>query len=469
MEPQPATLPKSSRAEPLILGLVVAWSFLLIISSRLGIASSTWLIVSGALFLAAVTALLVRTKSVSLPLLLPGLLIFFKQNDSLSSLLWDAPVVDLLALAVAATLLVSLGRERFISTLSDGALIFILLCILLMAMIVSSKNAVDVLHSGKEVTTFAKDMIFACLIAFSVRNTDDLLHCLNWIIFAASFSAAIMVFDAWNGSVLLPTGEDATWQGSIRSSGASSESVPDAATMVLSGALSASILALRSPTGRAVYLFAALLGVTAIMASITRSALAAGVLAIFYLLWRLRKERFFAGAAVFFAMVIACIVLLMPQAMISKITALGQSTEDRTISRRVSYQEIGFDLFRSAPFIGIGAGNYADRFASDEFRFVTGRGTEPRPLHNVYLQYFVETGVLGGFAFLALVATIWRTYSRACHSRSNVLKYSSEALLLMHFSLCVQLFFLSSKSFLGFWILAAMAIVVARLWAEEQS
>ena len=103
----------------------------------------------------------------------------------------------------------------------------------------------------------------------------------------------------------------------------------------------------------------------------------------------------------------------MPQPILSKFMAVAVPSEDRTVARRLSYQEIGIDLFSSSPALGIGVGNYPVRYASNEFRFVGGRGTEARPLHNLYLQYATETGIVGAFLFLALVstvaATLWRT------------------------------------------------------------
>lgn len=451
-----------------IIGLVCIWACALAIFIRLGMSPQTSLIVAGMSPLVMAAFPLLLRRPLALPFLLPGLLVFFKQNDALSALIWNAPINDLLGLSVALMLIFNLKRNDLSSTLSEAALIFMSLAGLLVALIVSSVNAVNLDDSAKETITFSKDMIFACLIAFSIRDVGALKAFVRWLIFATSVSAAIMVFDAMRGTTLFPTYEGATWQGTARSGGASTESVPFVATMVLIGTLSASILALRSARGRGLYTCAALLGVAAIVASITRSALATLFVAAVWILWRQRKEPIFPYAVSLAGVVLLVLAMAMPQSMISKFSALTNTSDDRTVLRRLSYQEIGIDLFRSAPLLGIGTGNYPERYASDDYRFVSGRGDEPRPLHNIYLQYATETGVVGLMTFLMLIFSIGATFWRASHAPNIALRVHSEALLLGYFAVCIQLLFLSSKSFLGLWILTGAAIAVARLYAEEK-
>lgn len=408
---------------------------------------------------------LARTAS-SVPFFLPGLLVFFKQNDAVISLLGDAPLIEILAVTVGVFLLFRLKRDHVHSTLSDASVIFISLTGLFFALVVSSINAVDPDRSVQHAATFGKDLIFACLIAFAIRNVEDLKAFTYWVIFSTSFSAAIIVFDYFNGATLFPTYEDANWKGIIRSGGASTESVPSVATMVLFGSLLAVVLAVRTPTGRWLFACAALLGGAAIIASISRSAMVTFVIAAFILLWRLRKEPIFFYVISVVSVLGVVVAFSLPQSVVSKFVALSVPSEDRTVSRRFSYQEIGIDLFKSAPFIGIGAGNYPVRYASDDFRFVSGRGTEPRPLHNIYLQFAAETGIIGGLAFLILILSIGAAFLRASRSTNETLRHHSEGLLLVFFAMCIQLSFLSSKSFLGLWILIGAAIAVSQLIAR---
>lgn len=403
----------------------------------------------------------------AVPMLLPGLLVFFKVNDALAETVGGTVTNDTLAAALALWLLFRLGRDQLIETVLAGRLFLILLAGLAGVLLVSSINAVDRAQSFATSAIFGKDVALAILLALSIRTRRDLDALIDWLILSTAFCAVIILYDTMQGAPLFPGDKIATWQGALRSSGASTESVPDVAALILMGTILAGTNAARKARGRWLYIGAAILGVAAVLATISRAPFAALLVMAGLFLYRHRHEAYFAKAVSLSLATLLVAVLTLAQPVISKFGAVAAPSEDRTVARRLSYQEIGIDLFGQAPFLGIGAGNYAVHFASDEYRFVGGRGSEARPLHNIYLQYATETGLLGFGYFIGLVGAIAATLLRGTRSGEETIAGQSEGLLLAHISICALLLALSSKSFLGLWLLVGFSIALARLMRKH--
>lgn len=406
--------------------------------------------------------------SVPIPFLLPGLLIFFKQNDALITLLGNIPLNDILGAAVAMMLISRLSRDQLKSTLAEASLIFLALGGLLLSFVVSSIYAVDIDRSRSETLTLAKDIVFACLVGFSIRNLRDLRAFTAWLVFSVSFCAAIIIYDTMTDALLFPREILQTWQGDLRSSGASLESVPFVATMLIIGLFAAGNLAVRQSRARWVFATLAILGIAAVIVSITRSATVTLAITGVIFLWRIRREPFFPLAAYVCSVIALIAVLTVPQSVVSKFTALTDPYEDRTVARRISYIQIGADLFQSSPLLGVGVGSFPKHYTSDDYRFERPLRSEPRTLHNLYFQYPVEVGIFGGVFFYAHLLAIGMAFWRGSQARNPILRIHSEAYLLGFFAVCIQMFFLASKSFLGLWILTGVAIAVTRLNAVER-
>lgn len=403
------------------------------------------------------------------PFLLLPALAFFQQNDALSQWVGGLPVAKILAASAVLWLLATLSAERVRATLIEGRLIFVCLIGLQCVFLMSAISAISPEIALEESGTLAKNIIFALLIAFGVRDTRDVVTMALWLVLASGFSSAIMVFDAMNGTMTFENVHDADWQGVIRSSGASLESVPMAASMVLGGAVIAANLAIRRPEARVLNTTITLLAFAAILASITRSAILTSGLICLYLIWRARKEPAFP-AIITVSLVLALVVLMaLPQSVASKFGALSDPSEDTTVLRRVSYLIIGVDSFKQSPLLGIGAGNFAERYADDEYRFVAGRSEEPRPLHNQYLQYATETGIVGAALFLTLVWRVGIILYRTARRSTGVLRAHAEALFLAHIATAMQMLYLSSKSIFYLWLMVGLSVALARLQAEQKS
>lgn len=89
----------------------------------------------------------------------------------------------------------------------------------------------------------------------------------------------------------------------------------------------------------------------------------------------------------------------------------AELTEDSSLDRRAAYLSVALDAIVNNPIIGSG---------TDTFREIWFLSTESdafdntrRPAHNTYVEVLVGSGVIGFFAFLALLLVTYRNYSSA--------------------------------------------------------
>jgi hypothetical protein len=161
---------------------------------------------------------------------------------------------------------------------------------------------------------------------------------------------------------------------------------------------------------------AALLIAPAILLTYSRGAglALAAELAVLIVLSRQRLKAVAAAAAA-----LALLTLLAPEQLGRRLTTFRQllpGREATVLDPDSSFEErrlvtrAAWEMFRSHPLVGVGAGNYtvhypqfADRIGSPE-RFYDAPG-EPHYPHSLYLELGAETGAVGLAAFLLVLTT----------------------------------------------------------------
>jgi tetratricopeptide (TPR) repeat protein len=94
--------------------------------------------------------------------------------------------------------------------------------------------------------------------------------------------------------------------------------------------------------------------------------------------------------------------MLRDQEALSKIDiegahrSMGDLANVDSMRARISYWQVGLRMFMDHPWTGVGLGNYKQAFLQYQF---LGAG-DVETTHNDFLQYFCETGLIGGPLFL---------------------------------------------------------------------
>jgi putative inorganic carbon (hco3(-)) transporter len=97
-----------------------------------------------------------------------------------------------------------------------------------------------------------------------------------------------------------------------------------------------------------------------------------------------------------------------------------------SVLERIAHWQAGLRMFESAPWIGVGIGNYGvayPRFSSPHWYDPLGHA------HNLYINFLAETGILGGLAFLVAWGSVAVLAIREAHSQDALLKSLALGLL----------------------------------------
>jgi hypothetical protein len=228
------------------------------------------------------------------------------------------------------------------------------------------------------------------------------------------------------------------------------------------------------PRARLAFLLAAVAGMGALLATLSRSgwlsfATAFAVLMTLMALHGGLRRRSLAAAAV-----AAVALLLVSGAFAGPILSrLFESRADAMIGR-AEWREDAWRMVQARPVLGWGTNSYV--FASPPFTRY-GRGTVshykgwPPAVHNIYFLWWAETGTLGLVLHLAVVGSVVATGVRNLRVRDETLFALNAACLSGMAAFAVDGFFsfsLRMNALLRvFWVLAAIVMAVRVLALKE--
>ncbi len=166
---------------------------------------------------------------------------------------------------------------------------------------------------------------------------------------------------------------------------------------------------------------------------------------------------------------VLCIPLL-PETIMNRILTIGSATSDSTVTSRFPLYQAGAEVLRQSPLTGAGLGGDAVRqYILD--RNIYSLMVYYAHLHNVFLEVWVEDGLLGLVSFLA--AMLWGLKSMARGSRRG----APEARILSA-ACCagmagtlltglVDYIWAYPRVMCIFWFVFALGLVSARLAGED--
>lgn len=410
------------------------------------------------------------TRPLATPLIRVGvcLIVFLQFNDTLLEFFKPLPLFNLISASTALLIFFSISRPDPKQRFMEAWFVFVPIAALITLSAFSRFYAVDTEKVMEDTIRMVKICLMVLILAYGIRSTKDLMAVIHAFIFSSTVLGGFVILEAIHGQPLLQVERHEEtldlFDGFFRSSGLSMESPPMAATLTLCGAAMSAVMFVRRKKARLFYALGFIVSAAALIVSLTRSATITLAIIVLILVWRLRHRRGFPWIVLGTASVVLVSVTFLPPEVWEKLQVVFDPGQDHTILRRLSYQIIGWDLFVQHPVFGVGSGNFNEHYASPEYRFVPGRGDEPRPLHNLYLQYLSELGILGFALFVGLIGSVSRSLGRvASSSRSSDLRLLADALLIGFLSSLFQLFFISSNFLFSFWAIVGLTVAVVHL------
>ena len=392
-------------------------------------------------------------------------------------------VTDLLMLVMLFITLARASRIKATGGLRFYPAILLPSLALFLMSIISTVNARDLLWSSFDLLSMAKTLIYFWLLANNIRSRRD-LDVVLLSLFAAmvmqTLLAALMTFRPttveWMASIKLGVSkellESEEYFGDYYRAGGSIGNANHLARylgMILPIAL---VIALteRRRWMRSAASVASLVGTLGIIATMTRSAWIGLLVSIAVMLPLMLRHRLLTlrillrlGAA---AMAGAVIVILFSGPIIERMT----NDDNGSAQTRITTSKVALAIIKDYPLIGCGINNYGALLP--EYWLGEDVFTRKAPVHNNYLIYAVEIGLLGLGAYLwLLIAAVVRTF-RALRSRISYHTAVAVGAAASLAAYCVEA--LSDKSYkesytllLTFWALLAVVEAVNRFNAES--
>ncbi len=197
-----------------------------------------------------------------------------------------------------------------------------------------------------------------------------------------------------------------------------------------------------------------------ILATLSRGALvalaAAGLWAI--VSGRVHVRRGVLVLAIGLAVAGGAYVFAHANAQISSAVSSKQDVAAQNVQARLYYWKIALLEFRSSPLLGVGPGNYTNRFP--EFGLPYSFGIGVQTTHNTYLNMLSELGLPGALLFAGYLGTSMWVLSR--RFPGDRLRDELQTALAAGFIIAmVGAIFLTEEFYPPLWMLPALGVLVA--------
>ena len=140
-----------------------------------------------------------------------------------------------------------------------------------------------------------------------------------------------------------------------------------------------------------------ILASAALFFSFSRSAYGAALMLLVYFFWRERKEKKRLLFPFAILATLTMLAILFASLFFVRATAVD-IPEQRSITERGIYIAEAFSVIRSVPILGVGAGNYTTSVCKEHIP-----GWQCQPVHNIFLLFFAELGIVGICFFFAIL------------------------------------------------------------------
>lgn len=243
-----------------------------------------------------------------------------------------------------------------------------------------------------------------------------------------------------------------------------------AAGLIPGIALAGGLMAVyRGPPARLALVLAIAACAVGLAASQSRGGLVAAVAAVLFSLVLARGHRLRVAGILLALVAVAATWFAANPAAFERITAMDDGGTGRS-----ELWAVGWQIAGDHPVLGVGLGNYVEEApayvrATGSLEFGELIAERPHVVHNVYLQFLTETGLVGLLLFLVVVGLCLAITWRAARELQGLGMRSTEALaralLIAQLGMLAAAFFLSNGPDERLWILLALGpamLAVAR-------
>ena len=317
-------------------------------------------------------------------------------------------------------------------------------------------------------------MALVLLVPVFVRSAKDLRLLILAVIAAGALNALIVIFETFTATRLFATSiasTEASFEGAIRSTGGSDLNPTSVAQMIMVSALLALVTGIgKASVRQRLFCAAAFLPCTAAIALMSaRSAIIGLALGMGIVLFSFYRDRRFPLFVLGSAVAAVAALFVVPQSTFDRFAAIADFSTDRSLFRRLTYLNVGWDLFKTSPIWGIGPGNFPSHYIGDAYRYLPGRTLNARELHNTYLDVLVEYGAVGFALFAGVVTAALRSAAKAVREGADeAVRGPAFAIMTALIALLAASVFMPHKDFRYLWIFIGLALCCRGLVTRER-
>jgi len=404
----------------------------------------------------------------------------FTQLDALAHLIFQSlPVsgIKLLTVLTLAGFLINGGLTKKKTVLSikkennsrdkyEGSILRLAI-LFVIALSLSFIFVEDMQRGFWSVRRFFSLIVLFFIVQGVIKTSKQIEIILLTIVLSTLLSSVIVITDWTLGSHIVSSDAAATtakWGGVTRSSGASDYNPTTAATMMLTGVTLSIMLLLKMPKWKGLTGATVFFGTIGIVLSFARSAALVYVIAVAWLFFKYKSHRNMPIALMFILMLSFAAIPFVPTKYWERMSTLINFKQDSSLSRRISYNLIGLDLFSKNPLLGVGPGNFPNHYSKFEYRWMPGRELIPRQLHNTYLEVLTETGIVGFGCFFGMILMALKGLSQTYkNGSSEEIKIIAECIHFCFVSFLIASVFMPNEYNKYLWMLIGISSVVSRL------
>lgn len=297
-----------------------------------------------------------------------------------------------LLIGITVTTIVILFR-RF-NTPSPGLLLHLIILMIVMA--ISSIIGMNLEVSVKSIILYTKAFFAALTVACCVRDKYEIKVASLYCLLGMSLGGAFTIYEYMAGKFTINTIYEQ------RAAGLRGD--PNDTAMLMVAGLPLAIYWIFSLKKKS-HRFVLIISIVFLLVGIILTGSRGGFVALFLIMLILYMKRPSFKQLGCTLLLVATLIIFAPHSYFERIATLYTGREQHSgesLQKRLILLQAGFQLFLDSPIMGTGPGTFGIAFMNHLPVTVRNNNPEFAVAHNMYLEFFVENGLIGGVLFLLI-------------------------------------------------------------------